>query len=108
MYLGEQLHLEVDQLLEKEVQKALNSAKILRNQIKPIKSLAFAAEAFGKGQSISYKPTGSIEIRKAGAAFLEMRKRIELLEKDKQKSIDLAIQGIRIQMQEAALVFEKK
>ena len=50
---------------------------ILRNQIKPIKSLAFAAEAFGKGQSISYKPTGSIEIRKAGAAFLEMRKRIE-------------------------------
>jgi len=50
---------------------------ILRNQIKPIKSLAFVAEAFGKGQSIAYKPTGSIEIRKAGTAFLEMRKRIE-------------------------------
>ena len=34
-------------------------------------------QPFGKGQSLSYKPTGSIEIRKAGSAFLEMRKRIE-------------------------------
>ncbi len=50
---------------------------VLRNQIKPIKTLASAAEAFGKGQSLTYKPTGSIEIRKAGSAFLEMRKRIE-------------------------------
>ena len=50
---------------------------VLRNQIKPIKTLASAAEAFGKGQSLSYKPTGSIEIRKAGSAFLEMKKRIE-------------------------------
>ena len=50
---------------------------VLRNQIKPIKTLASAAEAFGKGQSLSYKPTGSIEIRKAGSAFLEMRKRLE-------------------------------
>ena len=50
---------------------------VLRNQIKPIKTLASVAEAFGKGQSVSYKPTGSIEIRKAGSAFLEMRKRLE-------------------------------
>ena len=50
---------------------------LLRNQIKPIKTLASVAEAFGKGQSVSYKPTGSIEIRKAGSAFLEMRKRLE-------------------------------
>ena len=50
---------------------------VLRNQIKPIKTLAAASEAFGKGQSLSYKPTGSIEIRKAGSAFLEMKKRIE-------------------------------
>ena len=49
---------------------------VLRNQIKPIKTLASAAEAFGKGQSLSYKPTGSIEIRKAGSAFLEMRKEL--------------------------------
>ena len=50
---------------------------VLRNQIKPIKTLASVAEAFGKGQSLSYKPTGSIEIRKAGSAFIEMRKRLE-------------------------------
>ena len=50
---------------------------VLRNQIKPIKTLASVAEAFGKGQSLTYKPTGSIEIRKAGSAFLEMRKRLE-------------------------------
>ena len=50
---------------------------VLRNQIKPIKTLASVAEAFGKGQTLSYKPTGSIEIRKAGSAFLEMRKRLE-------------------------------
>ncbi|MDC3076359.1 ATP-binding protein [Paracoccaceae bacterium] len=50
---------------------------VLRNQIKPIKTLASVAEAFGKGQSLGYKPTGSIEIRKAGSAFLEMRKRLE-------------------------------
>ena len=29
---------------------------VLRNQIKPIKTLASVAEAFGKGQSVSYKP----------------------------------------------------
>ena len=50
---------------------------VLRNQIKPIKTLASVAEAFGKGQTLSYKPTGSIEIRKAGSAFIEMRKRLE-------------------------------
>ncbi len=38
----------------------------------------------------------------------EMRKRIELLEKDKQKSVDLAIQNIKLQMQEAAFVNQKK
>tara|TARA_Y100001968_G_scaffold73378_1_gene64817 strand:- start:827 stop:2119 length:1293 start_codon:yes stop_codon:yes gene_type:complete len=38
----------------------------------------------------------------------EMSKRLELLEKDKQKSIELAIQNIRLQMQEATVVNEKK
>ena len=38
----------------------------------------------------------------------EMDKRIELLEKDKQKCVELAIQNIRLQMQEAAFVNEKK
>ncbi len=38
----------------------------------------------------------------------EISKRLELLEKDKQQSVDLAIQNIRLQMQEASLANEKK
>ncbi len=38
----------------------------------------------------------------------ELSKRVELLEKDKQKALDLAIQNIRLQMQKAEFVNEKK
>ena len=38
----------------------------------------------------------------------EICKRIELLEKDKNKSIDLAVQNIRFEMQEASFLHEKK
>lgn len=49
----------------------------LRNQIQPIRRLARAAEAFGKGRTeIEFKPGGASEIRQAGAAFLDMRRRI--------------------------------
>ena len=49
----------------------------LRNQLRPITRLARAAEAFGKGQVVPYSPSGAIEVRAAGRAFLEMRGRIE-------------------------------
>jgi two-component system, OmpR family, osmolarity sensor histidine kinase EnvZ len=49
----------------------------LRNQIKPILRLAEAAESFGKGREIEFKPRGAREVRQAGAAFLEMKSRIE-------------------------------
>jgi two-component system osmolarity sensor histidine kinase EnvZ len=50
----------------------------LRNQIKPIVSLADAAEAFGKGrEAMSFRPRGAREVRRAAAAFLEMKARIE-------------------------------
>jgi two-component system osmolarity sensor histidine kinase EnvZ len=49
----------------------------LRNQLRPIKRLADAAEAFGKGRSVPYRPRGALEVRAAGAAFLDMRGRIE-------------------------------
>lgn len=49
----------------------------LRNQLRPIKRLATIASAFGKGRSEVYKPTGAIEVREAGNAFLGMRNRIE-------------------------------
>jgi two-component system osmolarity sensor histidine kinase EnvZ len=49
----------------------------LRNQLRPIKRLADAAEAFGKGRSVPYRARGALEVRAAGAAFLDMRSRIE-------------------------------
>lgn len=49
----------------------------LRNQMRPIRRLAFAAEAFGKGRTVPYRPAGATEVRSAGAAFLDMRDRIE-------------------------------
>ncbi|WP_323783704.1 ATP-binding protein [Thalassovita sp.] len=49
----------------------------LRNQLRPIKRLAEAAEAFGKGRTVPYRPSGALEVRAAGNAFLDMRARIE-------------------------------
>ncbi len=49
----------------------------LRNQLRPIRRLARAAEAFGRGQVVPYRPAGALEVRAAGRAFLEMRARIE-------------------------------
>lgn len=49
----------------------------LRNQIRPIRALAEAADEFGKGRLVDFRPAGAEEIRLAGAAFLDMRARIE-------------------------------
>ena len=49
----------------------------LRNQLRPIKRMAEAAEEFGKGRHSQYAPSGATEVRAAGQAFLEMRARIE-------------------------------
>lgn len=49
----------------------------LRNQLRPIKRLAHASDAFGKGRVIAFHPTGATEVRAAGAAFLSMRSKIE-------------------------------
>ena len=49
----------------------------LKNQTRPIINLAKAAEKFGKGENIDeYRPSGALEIRKAGFEFDKMRKRI--------------------------------
>lgn len=49
----------------------------MRNQMRPVRRLAFAAEAFGKGRVVPYRPAGAAEVRSAGTAFLDMRDRIE-------------------------------
>ena len=49
----------------------------LRNQIRPILWLAEAAESFGKGREIEFRPRGAREVRQAGHAFIEMKRRVE-------------------------------
>jgi two-component system osmolarity sensor histidine kinase EnvZ len=49
----------------------------LRNQIRPILRLAEAAEDFGKGRDVEFHPRGAREVRQAGYAFVEMKRRIE-------------------------------
>jgi two-component system, OmpR family, osmolarity sensor histidine kinase EnvZ len=55
------------------------SILFLRGQIRPILSLARAAESFGKGQKMpgDFAPRGADEIRRASLAFILMRERIE-------------------------------
>lgn len=49
----------------------------MRNQIRPIRKLAIAAERFGKGGEVkAFKPTGAREVRRASQAFLDMNTRI--------------------------------
>ena len=49
----------------------------LKNQTRPITTLAKAAERFGKGEEVEeFKPSGASEIRQAGYEFDKMRKRI--------------------------------
>lgn len=49
----------------------------MRNQVRPIRRLAIAADRFGKGRDVpDFRLEGAIEVRQAAAAFLEMRDRI--------------------------------
>ena len=49
----------------------------LKNQTRPITKLAEASERFGRGEDIDeFRPSGALEIRKAGLEFDKMRKRI--------------------------------
>lgn len=49
----------------------------LRNQLRPIQRLGRAAEAYGRGRVVPYRLAGATEVRAAGAAFLDMRARLE-------------------------------
>jgi two-component system osmolarity sensor histidine kinase EnvZ len=49
----------------------------LKNQTRPIIKLAEASERFGRGENIEeFRPSGALEIRKAGLEFDKMRNRI--------------------------------
>jgi len=50
----------------------------MRNQVRPIRRLARAADDFGKGRdSPRFKPEGAAEVRRAAGAFISMRNRIK-------------------------------
>ena len=51
----------------------------MRNQVRPIRRLAVAAERFGRGLDVpsSFKPEGAREIRQAAQAFLDMHDRVK-------------------------------
>jgi two-component system osmolarity sensor histidine kinase EnvZ len=49
----------------------------MRNQVRPIRALASAAEEFGKGRDVrEFRPSGASEVRQASAAFILMRERL--------------------------------
>lgn len=50
----------------------------MRNQIRPIRRLAIAADRFGKGRdTTNFKVEGAMEVRQAGQAFVDMSRRIQ-------------------------------
>ena len=49
----------------------------IRNQVRAIERLAEAAEAFGRGANIDFKPYGAREVRQAAQAFLDMKERLQ-------------------------------
>ncbi|MGY6696917.1 MAG: ATP-binding protein [Roseinatronobacter sp.] len=51
--------------------------QFLRLQIRPIRRLGAAAEAYGRGARVALRPSGAREVRAAAAAFVDMRDRIE-------------------------------
>ncbi len=55
----------------------LTSYLFLRNQVRSILQLSWAADAFGRGEDVpNFKPSGAIEVRKAARSLLRMRNRI--------------------------------
>lgn len=50
----------------------------MRNQVRPIRRLAVAADRFGRGMDVpSFKPSGAREVRQASEAFIKMHKRLD-------------------------------
>jgi len=49
----------------------------IRNQVRAIERLANAAEAFGKGADVTFRPHGAREVRQAAVAFIAMKARIQ-------------------------------
>ena len=85
----------------------------LKNQTRPIINLANASERFGRGENVDeFRPSGALEIRKAGYEFERMRKRIKRHLNQRSEMLsgishDLRTQLTRIKLQ-LALIKDKK
>jgi len=81
----------------------------MRNQVRPIRRLAGAADAFGKGRDTpNFKPEGAQEVRLAASAFIDMRDRIQRHITERTKMLagvshDLRTPLTRMQLQLAML-----
>ena len=81
----------------------------MRNQVRPIRRLAGAADAFGKGRDTpNFKPEGAQEVRQAATAFIDMRNRIQRHITERTKMLagvshDLRTPLTRMQLQLALL-----
>ena len=54
------------------------ATRFLSNQVRSLRRLANAAEAFGKGRDVpNFKAEGATEVRQAAAAFMIMRERLQ-------------------------------
>jgi two-component system osmolarity sensor histidine kinase EnvZ len=53
------------------------SILFIRNQVRAIERLAAAADAFGRGVDVAFRPHGAREVRQAARAFLSMKARIQ-------------------------------
>jgi two-component system osmolarity sensor histidine kinase EnvZ len=53
------------------------SILFIRNQVRAIERLAAAADAFGRGVDVAFRPHGAREVRQAAKAFLSMKARIQ-------------------------------
>jgi two-component system osmolarity sensor histidine kinase EnvZ len=53
------------------------SILFIRNQVRAIERLAHAADAFGRGADVAFRPHGAREVRQAARAFLAMKARIQ-------------------------------
>ncbi|MDP3492699.1 MAG: ATP-binding protein [Hyphomonadaceae bacterium] len=55
----------------------ITSYLFLRNQVRSILQLSWAADVFGRGEDMpNFKPSGALEVRKAARSLLRMRNRI--------------------------------
>src|SRR5690606_34814513 len=55
----------------------LMSYLFLRNQVRSILQLSWAADAFGRGEDApDFKPSGALEVRRAARSLIRMRNRI--------------------------------